>query len=98
MYKLSHTASSNKFKMKVNTKVDCYCGTIRNTDKQTKKSIPTVLPAESDSDAMFCLLIYQRLIIDRSLVYKSYPQDRINTQVVYQFALAQVECASYCLT
>ena len=29
----------------------------------------TVLPAESDSDAMVCLQSYQGLIIDRSLVY-----------------------------
>ena len=29
----------------------------------------TVLPAKSDSDIMFCLQIYQVLIIDRSLVY-----------------------------
>ena len=29
----------------------------------------TVLPAESDSDVMFCLQNYQGLIIDRSLVY-----------------------------
>ena len=29
----------------------------------------TVLPAKSDSDVMFCLQIYQRFIIDRSLVY-----------------------------
>ena len=30
--------------------------------------IPTVLPAKSDSDFMFCLQSYQGLIIDRSLV------------------------------
>ena len=29
---------------------------------------PIVLPAESDSDVMFCLQSYQGLIIDRSLV------------------------------
>ena len=51
----------------------------------------TVLPAKSDSDHMFCLQSYQGLIINRSLVY---PQDRINTQVVYRFALAQEECTS----
>ena len=28
---------------------------------------PTVLPAKCDSDVMFCLQIYQGLIIDRSL-------------------------------
>ena len=54
----------------------------------------TVLPAKSDSGVMFCLQSYQGLIIDRSLVYESYPQDRINTQVIYQFTLAQVECTS----
>ena len=31
--------------------------------------IPTVLPAKSDSDVMFCLQSYKGLIIDRSLVY-----------------------------
>ena len=41
---------------------------------------PTVLPAKSDSEVMFCIQIYQGLRIDR-----------INTQVSYQFALAQVE-------
>ena len=30
---------------------------------------PTVLPAKSDSDVMFCLQSYQELIIDKSLVY-----------------------------
>ena len=54
----------------------------------------TVLPAKSDSDIMFCLQSYQGLRIDRSLVYQSYPQDRINTQVIYRFVLAQVECTS----
>ena len=50
----------------------------------------TVLPAKSDSDVMFYLQSYQGLRIDKSLVYESYPVDRINTQVVYRFALAQV--------
>ena len=39
--------------------------------------ICTVLPAKCDSDVMLCLHNYQGFIIDRSLVYKSYPQDRI---------------------
>ena len=56
------------------------------------------MPAKSDSDVIFCLQIYQRLRIDRSLVYQSYPQDKINTQVIYRFALAQVECTSKCFT
>ena len=30
--------------------------------------VHTVLPANSDSDVMFCLQSYQRLMIDRSLV------------------------------
>ena len=30
--------------------------------------------------------------MDRSLVYESYPQDRINTQVIYRFALAEEKC------
>ena len=29
----------------------------------------TVLPANGNSDVMFCLIIYQGLIIDRSLLY-----------------------------
>ena len=32
-------------------------------------STGTILPAKSDSDAMFCLQSYQGLRIDRSLVY-----------------------------
>ena len=44
---------------------------------------------------MFCLQSYQGPIIDRSLVYLSYSQDMINKQVIYQFALDQVECSSY---
>ena len=54
----------------------------------------TALPAKSDSDVMFCLQSYQGLKIDRSLVYLSYPQDRINAQVIYRFVLAQVESTS----
>ena len=54
-----------------------------------------ILPAKSDSDVMFCLQIDQGLIIDRSLVYHSYPQDRINTQVNNRFTLDQVQCTSY---
>ena len=56
-----------------------------------------VLPDKSDSDVMFCLQSYYGLRIDRSLVYSSYPQDRINTQVISRFTLAQVDCTSYCL-
>ena len=52
------------------------------------------MPAKSDSEAMFCLQSYQGLIIDRSLVHLSYPQDMINTQVIYRFASAQVMCTS----
>ena len=29
-------------------------------------------------------------MIDISLVYESYPKDRINTKVIYRFVLAQV--------
>ena len=43
----------------------------------------TVLPAKSDRDVMFCLQSYQGLRIKGLLVYLSYPQDRINTQVIY---------------
>ena len=42
---------------------------------------------------MLCLQSYQELRINRSLVY--YPQDRIDTQVIYQFALALVESTVY---
>ena len=52
----------------------------------------TVLPAKSDSDFKFCLQNYQGLIIERLRVYLSYPPDRINTQVIYRFALTQVKC------
>ena len=45
--------------------------------------ITTVLPAKKDSDVMFCLQNYKELKIDRSLVYLSYPQDRIDTQAIY---------------
>ena len=41
--------------------------------------------------------MYQRHIIDRLIVYLSYPQDSINTKVIYRFALTQVECTSYFL-
>ena len=37
-------------------------------------------------------------MIDRSLVYLSYPQDRINTQLICPFALAQVNCTRLCFT
>ena len=54
----------------------------------------TVLPTKSDSDVMFWLHHYQGLIIDRymciNLILKSYPEDRINTHVIYQFASDQV--------
>ena len=43
----------------------------------------TVLPAKSDSDVIFCLQSYEGFIIDR-----------INTQVIYRFTLAQVECTT----
>ena len=59
----------------------------------TRKQNSTALPAKSDSDVMFCLQSYQGLMIDRSLV------DRINTQVIYRFTLAQVAVqVNVCLT
>ena len=58
-----------------------------------KNSTTIALLAKSDSYVMFCLQTYQELRIDRSIVYQSYPQDRINTQVIYRFALAQLKCA-----
>ena len=57
-------------------------------------SMGTILPAKSDSGVMFCLQNYKGRIIDRSLMYQSYQQDMINTQVIYRFALAHVECSS----
>ena len=59
-----------------------------------KRHSPTVLPAKSDSDVKFCLQSYQGLMIDRSLVFQSYPTDRINTQVIDRFTLAQLGCTS----
>ena len=47
---------------------------------------------------MFCLQSYQGLIIHRSFVYLSYPKDRINTQAIYQFVLAQVKSTCLCFT
>ena len=58
----------------------------------------TVLPAKSDSDVMFCSQSYQGYLTDRSLVYLSYPEDRINMHVIYLFALGQVACTSECFT
>ena len=55
------------------------------------------MSAKSDSDVIFCLQSYQGLIIDISLVYQSYPQDRVNTQVIYRFTLAQEKCTRYFL-
>ena len=42
----------------------------------------TVLPAKSGSDIVFCLQSYPGLRIDR-------PQDRINTQVMYDWRLLE---------
>ena len=46
----------------------------------------TVLPAKSDSDVMVCSQSYQGLRIVR-----------INTQVSYRFAYAQVKCTRLCV-
>ena len=43
----------------------------------------TVMTAKNDIDVMLCLQSYHGPKIDRSLVYLSYPQDRINTQMIY---------------
>ena len=37
--------------------------------EKIKSDNPTVLPAKSDSEVMFCLQSYQGVIIDRSLMY-----------------------------
>ena len=51
------------------------------------------LPTKSDSVIMFCLQSYQRYIsIGHLTVYYSHTQERINTQVIYRFMLAQVKC------
>ena len=65
-----------------------------DTELKLETIIHTVLPANSDSDIMFSLQVNQGLKIDRSLVYESYPQDRINTQLIYRFVLAQMESTS----
>ena len=55
----------------------------------------TVEPTKSDSDVSFCLQLFCKTLtctytplkltrINRSLVYESYPQDRIHTQVIYR--------------
>ena len=46
----------------------------------------TVVLTKSDSDVMFCLQSKQGLIIDRSL------RLILSTQVIYRFALTQMEC------
>ena len=62
------------------------------------KGDATVLPSKRDRDVVFCVQSYQGLMIDKSLVYLSYPQeDRINTQVIYRFVSAQMGCTSYIL-
>ena len=58
----------------------------------------TVKLPKSDSDIMFCLQSYRGLIIDRPLVYYPYPQDRVNTQVIYRFAFYQVKGKRQCFT
>ena len=54
----------------------------------------TVVPTKSDSDViLFKIAKYNTVVyisleltrIKRSLVYKSYPADRINKQVIYRF-------------
>ena len=52
----------------------------------------TVLPAKSDSGITFCLQSYQDLELIDHLCMN--PMDRINTQVIYRFVLAQVEWTS----
>ena len=53
----------------------------------------TVVPTKSDSDVILCLQLLSKnnsytlldlTLIYRSLVYKSYPEDRIDTQVNYR--------------
>ena len=57
-------------------------------------ALRTVVPTKSDSDVIFCLQLLRKITnlytpldlarIDRSLVYLSYPADRINTKFIYQ--------------
>ena len=61
----------------------CYSSACRSPPAPMSVMSRTVLPAKSDSDVMFCLQSYYGFIIDISLVYQSYSQDRINTQVIY---------------
>ena len=51
----------------------------------------TVLPVKSETGVMFRLQSDHGFRIDTSLVYLSYPQVRINSHVIYRFALAQVQ-------
>ena len=63
--------------------------------RSQRKIDTTVLPAKSDSDVMVCLQLLSKNInlytpleltrIDISLMYKSYPADRISSQVIYRF-------------
>ena len=48
---------------------DNFCGRKCHTYGQILVETSTFLPAKSDSDIMFYLQSYQRLIIDRSLVH-----------------------------
>ena len=65
--------------------------TIENTN------VTTVVPTKSDSDTLLCLQLPSKTLtctltsleltrIDRSLVFVSYPQDRIITQVIYRLS------------
>ena len=74
-------------KEKLNTIFDVVGVHCKKCNCTHKEVAATVLPAKSDSDVTLCLQSYLGLIIDRSLVYQSYPQDRINTQVIYRFAI-----------
>ena len=59
--------------------------TIENTN------VTTVVPTKSDSDTILCFQLLSKTLtctlrIDRLLVYVSYPQDRIITQVIFRLS------------
>ena len=62
------------------------------------KTVIKILSCQPRVAVTSCFVYRDIRDFDRSLVYLSYPQDRINTQVAYRFASAQVECTRWCFT
>ena len=64
-----------------------------SNNEQSVLSETTVVLTKSDSDVIFCLQVLTKTLsctpldltrIDRSLVYKSYPADSVNREVIYR--------------